>query len=584
MNPFRHPQITDEMLSAYIDGAVTVQERKLIESAVESNAEVAWRLDTLRQTVNLLRSMPDVVLPRSFLLTEADVVSIRHPVVSPVTGAGRRVARPRYVEPEPSGFWQPLKEFLQDGNPLLRNLATASLAVWVVLFAATQLDLSRLVVQERPTLLQTEVVSVSVQTTGEPDVEPVLAAANSQVSVPTLTATIVEPVAEIVASAPASVAQNVQVHSPAVEVAAPVAKTQELVLAAPQVASEQIPSASPAGEAGAGIGGGENSDDPATSTMRIAPAEGGASGGGEDRSGGLDAALSGTDGNAPAFDAPAVVSAPASAAEKSVGESSIPTDATSVDANTETATLAAAQLETGTVVDTVTTESSTAADTTSADTTLADTTSADTTSTDTSAASSTTEGTVSQKTADDDARSVLTLTESVQVSSTVQIESAQLTAAAADVSTNTLDVTEEPVSTAAESANSEVAGVAQSVAEPAAQVEQPTATAVSALTATSPPSTVEPATAEPATAEPATAEPATVAAPTAQAPTATPIQVASSNLPAQPAPAEAVVPLAVSVSRTIALLDPMRLQIAQAAIAVLTAVLAGVWLFTHRAR
>src|SRR5262245_17931765 len=62
-------RITDELLSAYIDGEVTEQERALVEAAIAADEEVAWRLDSLRQTVSLLHDLPELALPRSFTLT-----------------------------------------------------------------------------------------------------------------------------------------------------------------------------------------------------------------------------------------------------------------------------------------------------------------------------------------------------------------------------------------------------------------------------------------------------------------------------------------------------------------------------------
>ena len=105
MNPFQRPQVTDELLSAYIDGDVTAEEKNLVERAVKADANLAWRLESLQQTVNLLRSLPAVSLPRSFVLTEADVAPVKS-TLPPLVSAERRTNRQRVVEPERSGFWQ----------------------------------------------------------------------------------------------------------------------------------------------------------------------------------------------------------------------------------------------------------------------------------------------------------------------------------------------------------------------------------------------------------------------------------------------------------------------------------------------
>lgn len=139
MNPFYRPQITDELLSAYIDGAVTNEEKLQIEKAVQNDATVAWRLESLRQTVNLLRSLPELPLPRSFVLAEADLAP-QNKAVPPFVPTARRISPPPKPVPQPSGFWESLRDFLQGGSPLLRNLATTGLAVWLLLFATTQIN------------------------------------------------------------------------------------------------------------------------------------------------------------------------------------------------------------------------------------------------------------------------------------------------------------------------------------------------------------------------------------------------------------------------------------------------------------
>ncbi|MCD6290613.1 MAG: zf-HC2 domain-containing protein, partial [Anaerolineae bacterium] len=74
-----HIRITDELLSAYLDGEVTLEERRAVENAVEQDPDVAFRLHSLQHTVSLLSSLPRAPLPRSFMLSEADVTSTRQP-------------------------------------------------------------------------------------------------------------------------------------------------------------------------------------------------------------------------------------------------------------------------------------------------------------------------------------------------------------------------------------------------------------------------------------------------------------------------------------------------------------------------
>ncbi len=99
------PTISDEMLSAYLDGEVTPQERLQIERAAAQDSDTAWRLASLQQTVALVKALPRVSLPRAFTLSEADVAS------------------PRTAAPTPAPWWRVLFD------PILLRNATAMAAV-----------------------------------------------------------------------------------------------------------------------------------------------------------------------------------------------------------------------------------------------------------------------------------------------------------------------------------------------------------------------------------------------------------------------------------------------------------------------
>ena len=63
----QYPQITEALLSAYIDGAVTPAESQLVEEAVANDPNIAWQLETLQYTVGLLgRALSNIELPASF--------------------------------------------------------------------------------------------------------------------------------------------------------------------------------------------------------------------------------------------------------------------------------------------------------------------------------------------------------------------------------------------------------------------------------------------------------------------------------------------------------------------------------------
>ena len=61
-----------ELLSPYLDGEVTTEERALVEAALAASVELRKDLATLRQTVALLAELPPVAAPRPFTLTAAD--------------------------------------------------------------------------------------------------------------------------------------------------------------------------------------------------------------------------------------------------------------------------------------------------------------------------------------------------------------------------------------------------------------------------------------------------------------------------------------------------------------------------------
>lgn len=137
-NSAQFSQITDELLSAYLDQAVTAAEKNLIEAAVAADPTIAWRLDTLRQTVQLLRALPPVALPRSFVLTEGQLNPTPKLVAARTV---RPLPQPVYPTPAPAG-WQALltwwRSFWQMGSPVLRNAMAASFVVLFVLLAGEE--------------------------------------------------------------------------------------------------------------------------------------------------------------------------------------------------------------------------------------------------------------------------------------------------------------------------------------------------------------------------------------------------------------------------------------------------------------
>ena len=125
MNELPQDPITDELLSAYIDGDVTEAELRQVEYAIANDPDVAWQVETLRQTVALLRELPAVPLTRSFVIQEdqvADVLALRR---NQSTVAAKTIVS---VTP-----WQRLLRFLNTGNLLLRNVSALAAALFLVI-------------------------------------------------------------------------------------------------------------------------------------------------------------------------------------------------------------------------------------------------------------------------------------------------------------------------------------------------------------------------------------------------------------------------------------------------------------------
>ncbi|MGQ9889520.1 MAG: anti-sigma factor family protein, partial [Aggregatilineales bacterium] len=58
-----------EQLSAYLDGALSERERATLEVHLQAEPALRAELDSLRQTVALVRGLPRLQAPRSFALT-----------------------------------------------------------------------------------------------------------------------------------------------------------------------------------------------------------------------------------------------------------------------------------------------------------------------------------------------------------------------------------------------------------------------------------------------------------------------------------------------------------------------------------
>ena len=161
MTTSRYPDITDELLSAYIDGAVTGAERVAVEQAVQDDPDVAWRLSTLQETVRLLRSLPAVQAPRSFVLT-AEQLGQAMPEAALSGGVSVErapVAGTTKSPPASPGLWERISDgwrgFWQGGSPALRNAMAASMTALLLLLIV-------------PSLLSTQESSLTYQAQPSP--------------------------------------------------------------------------------------------------------------------------------------------------------------------------------------------------------------------------------------------------------------------------------------------------------------------------------------------------------------------------------------------------------------------------------
>lgn len=73
----RSSPLSDECLSAYLDGRLSETERRRVEARLAADPQAARRLEQLRYTVETLRAVPRVPLPCAFTLSEAVVQSPR---------------------------------------------------------------------------------------------------------------------------------------------------------------------------------------------------------------------------------------------------------------------------------------------------------------------------------------------------------------------------------------------------------------------------------------------------------------------------------------------------------------------------
>jgi len=133
MDPQDLNSVDEDLVAAYVDGDVTTEERQRVEAAMAASEQVAWEVNTLRQTVQLLQELPSVPLPRSFTLTEdqvADVLQERRSL------ARVEAPPPSQVDTPVDTAWQRFLRFLNGGDLALRNAAALAAVLLLLVFVA----------------------------------------------------------------------------------------------------------------------------------------------------------------------------------------------------------------------------------------------------------------------------------------------------------------------------------------------------------------------------------------------------------------------------------------------------------------
>ncbi|MCE7983587.1 MAG: hypothetical protein DYG89_20635 [Caldilinea sp. CFX5] len=275
MTVSRQPQITEELLSAYLDEQVTAEERALVEAAMATDPAIAWQVDSLRQTVHLLQTLPPLALPRSLsleaILAEARAAETPAPfqaeavkTSAPHQPVKRTVVKTPTIEEPETSWWQWFLQLWQGGNLQLRNAAAVALTLFFVLFAG-----DRFLVSTRPLVEVTPNAAPVVLTSSAASSEGVAVEAPAPLAVePTATtvaATMVAATTNNSDQPPSEAAENAEVN--------PLANTA----AQPETGTFQAEGATLAAPMGAPgpreedlTGGGSAGDAPATEGFRTA--------------------------------------------------------------------------------------------------------------------------------------------------------------------------------------------------------------------------------------------------------------------------------------------------------------------------
>ena len=73
-----------QLLSLYLDGQLSVQEKKRLESRIQASKELQEALKTMQRTLKVLKAAPKHVAPRNFTLTPEMVREKRSSLLLPL--------------------------------------------------------------------------------------------------------------------------------------------------------------------------------------------------------------------------------------------------------------------------------------------------------------------------------------------------------------------------------------------------------------------------------------------------------------------------------------------------------------------
>ncbi len=222
--PSSHHSISDELLSAYLDDALTPDEKARVEHVLHTQPEVQARLEMLRATVSLLGQLEPVPVPRAFVLSEAHV-----------QGEQQR---------EGGGWWRWLL-------PRLMPAVTAAMAVALMVVVgldvrtatqpAAQPEVAKAPVAAEAPAVEPEAMALQAQETGSAEAVRAPEALRSQESAAEKVVEVTREVANVVPAEP------VEQPAPEIRVAA---QDTAAPSPTPKVAPTVVPAPAPTPEAG----------------------------------------------------------------------------------------------------------------------------------------------------------------------------------------------------------------------------------------------------------------------------------------------------------------------------------------------